>query len=294
MNDKDSKLLNDAAGRSDGTLQPEDYIEPRCVLCDEPYGAAPQVKPVPQQRIIEKMNDYMSCRDYKGAERHLLYWLEEAKLGQDERGQLMLRNELIGHYRKTGEKEKSLENAQEALDLVEALGFENTISAGTTYVNAATACNAFGENERSLELFKKAQAVYESSPRTDKSLLGGLYNNMALCCAALGKYEEALPLYEKAAAAMAEVPGGALEQAITYLNIADMLEKQYGMENSESRIFDLLDQAYERLTGGHAPEDGYYAFVCEKCAPAFSYYGYFAAAQELQEKAEKIYKGKSV
>ena len=279
MNDKDSKLLNDAAGRSDGTLQPEDYIEPRCVLCDEPYGAAPQVKPVPQQRIIEKMNDYMSRRDYKGAERHLLYWLEEAKLG---------------HYRKTGEKEKSLANAQAALDLVEALGFENTISAGTTYVNAATACNAFGENERSLELFKKAQAVYESSPRTDKSLLGGLYNNMALCCAALGKYEEALPLYEKAAAAMAEVPGGALEQAITYLNIADMLEKQYGMENSESRIFDLLDQAYELLTGGHAPEDGYYAFVCEKCAPAFSYYGYFAAAQELQEKAEKIYKGKSV
>ena len=294
MNDKDSKLLNDAAGRSDGTLQPEDYIEPRCVLCDEPYGAAPQVKPVPQQRIIEKMNDYMSRRDYKGAERHLLYWLEEAKLGQDERGQLMIRNELIGHYRKTGEKEKSLANAQAALDLVEALGFENTISAGTTYVNAATACNAFGENERSLELFKKAQAVYESSPRTDKSLLGGLYNNMALCCAALGKYEEALPLYEKAAAAMAEVPGGALEQAITYLNIADMLEKQYGMENSESRIFDLLDQAYELLTGGHAPEDGYYAFVCEKCAPAFSYYGYFAAAQELQEKAEKIYKGKSV
>ena len=294
MNDKDSKLLNDAAGRSDGTLQPEDYMEPRCVLCDEPYGAAPQVKPVPQQRIIEKMNDYMSRRDYKGAERHLLYWLEEAKLGQDERGQLMLRNELIGHYRKTGEKEKSLANAQAALDLVEVLGFENTISAGTTYVNAATACNAFGENERSLELFKKAQAVYESSPRTDKSLLGGLYNNMALCCAALGKYEEALPLYEKAAAAMAEVPGGALEQAITYLNIADMLEKQYGMENSESRIFDLLDQAYELLTGGHAPEDGYYAFVCEKCAPAFSYYGYFAAAQELQEKAEKIYKRKSV
>ena len=291
MSDKDSKLLNGTAGRSDGTLQPEDYIEPRCVLCDEPYGAAPQVKPVPQQRIIEKMNDYMSRRDYKGAERHLLYWLEEAKLGQDERGQLMIRNELIGHYRKTGEKEKSFENAQEALDLVEALGFENTISAGTTYVNAATACNAFGENERSLELFKKAQAVYESSPRTDKSLLGGLYNNMALCCAALGKYEEAMGLYEKAAGAMAEVPGGALEQAITYLNIADMLEKQYGMENSESRIFDLLDQAYELLTGGHAPEDGYYAFVCEKCAPAFSYYGYFAAAQELQEKAEKIYKG---
>ena len=64
-----------------GFLQPEDYAEPRCLLCDEPYGKTPEVKAVPQQRIIEKMNDYMSRRDYAGAERHLLYWLEEAKLG---------------------------------------------------------------------------------------------------------------------------------------------------------------------------------------------------------------------
>ena len=64
-------------------LEPADYMEPRCVLCDEPYGVTAEVKPVPQQRIIAKMNEYMSLRDYKGAERHLMYWLEEAKLGRD-------------------------------------------------------------------------------------------------------------------------------------------------------------------------------------------------------------------
>jgi tetratricopeptide (TPR) repeat protein len=286
---KNDKIEQIAAGAARGPLQPEDYVEPRCVLCDDPYGAAPQVKPVPQQRIIEKMNEYMSRRDYAGAERHLLYWLEEARLGQDQRGQLMLHNELTGHYRKTGEKEKSLANAQAALDLLKTLDFETTISAGTTYVNAATACNAFGENERSLELFEKARAVYESSPRTDKALLGGLYNNMALTNASLGRYEEALALYEKALQAMGQVDGGALEQAITCLNMADLVEKQVGLEQGEGRIYDLLDQAYDLLTGGHAPEDGYYAFVCEKCAPAFSYYGYFAAAQELEEKAKAIY-----
>ena len=26
-------------------LGPEDYAEPRCLLCGEPYGAAPEVKP---------------------------------------------------------------------------------------------------------------------------------------------------------------------------------------------------------------------------------------------------------
>ena len=54
------------------------------------------IKPVPQRRIVDKMNEYMSRRDYAGAERHLLYWLAEAELGRDLQGQLMLRNELVG------------------------------------------------------------------------------------------------------------------------------------------------------------------------------------------------------
>ena len=70
-------------------LAPEDYVEPACVLCGDPYGKAPEVKPVPQQRIRDKMDEYMGRRDYAGAERHLLYWLEEARLGRDLRGQLI-------------------------------------------------------------------------------------------------------------------------------------------------------------------------------------------------------------
>ena len=78
-------------------LQPEDYVEPACLLCGEPYGAERKVNPVPQQRIIQKLDEYMSRRDYDGAERHLLYWLEEARLGGDQRGELLVRNELVGH-----------------------------------------------------------------------------------------------------------------------------------------------------------------------------------------------------
>ena len=130
-----------------GYLEPEDYAEPRCLLCDEPYGAKPAVKSVPQDRIIEKMNEYMSRRDYAGAERHLLYWLEEARLGHDKRGELLIYNELIGHFRKTGSGEKAFKSIEEALRLLRELEFENNVSAGTTYTNAATAYNAFGENE---------------------------------------------------------------------------------------------------------------------------------------------------
>ena len=39
------------------------------------------------------------------------------------------------------------------------------------------------------------------------------------------------------------------------------------------------------------PRDGYYAFVCEKCAPAFEYYGWFLDAERLKQEAKRIYEG---
>jgi tetratricopeptide (TPR) repeat protein len=275
------------------------------------------IRPIPQRRVIEKMNEYMSRRDYAGAERHLLYWLAEAQLGRDRDGQLMLRNEMVGHYRKTGQKDKAMESAREALALLAEMGLEDAVIAGTTYVNIATACNAFGDFERSRELFEKARAVYEGSEHVEPQLLGGLYNNMALTYAALGRYEEVLALYEKAVGVMADVPDGELEQAITYLNMANAVEAQLGMEEGESRIYELVDRAEALLErkgremlgpeGGSTEafgegkplreksreeraRIGYYAFVCEKCAPTFEYYGYFLTAEALKETAEKIYR----
>ena len=272
-----------------GYLTPEDYAEPRCLLCDEPYGKEPQVKAVPQQRIIQKMNEYMSRRDYAGAERHLKYWLEEAKAGFDKGGELLIRNELVGHFRKTSNKDGAFESAKEALRLLGELGIENNVSAGTTYINIATAYNAFGENEKSMRYFEKAKEVYESNSNTSPELLGGLYNNMALTNVALGNFDEAFELYDKALEVMANVKNGELEQAITYLNMADAKEAMLGSEAAESVVFDYLDKAQELLDTPTLTRDGYYAFVCEKCAPSFEYYGYFLVAKDLNERARSIY-----
>ena len=252
-------------------------------------GGASGIRPVPQQRIIRKMDEYMSRRDYAGAERHLLYWLEEARLGGDKRGALTLRNELVGHYRKTGERDKAFKSAEAALKLLDDMDFGGTLSAGTTYVNVATMMNAFGENARAMALFEKARAIYESGAGAEPKLLGGLYNNMALTCVALGRYEEADELYDLAMREMAQAPNGALEQAITCLNRANLVEVRDGMEAGEARIYELLDQASGLLTQPGLPRDGYYAFVCEKCAPTFDYYGWFADAAALKGEAERIY-----
>ena len=250
-----------------------------------------RVRPVPQQRIRDKMDDYMRRRDYAGAERHLLYWLDEARAGRDERGALMVLNELVGHYRKTGERDRAMASAADAVKLLDSLDMGGSISEGTTCVNIATMMNAFGENQRAMALFERARGAYESSPAAEPRLLGGLYNNMALTCASLGRYDDALPLYEKAMAQMGRAEHGALEQAITCLNMANLVEARDGMEVGEARIYDLLDRAAALLDTEGIPRDGYYAFVCEKCVPTFEYYGFFADAQRFKEASESIYEG---
>ena len=266
-------------------LKKEDYQEQRCLLCDEPTT----VRTVPQQRIVEKMDEYMSRRDYAGAERHLLYWMDEAELGHDERGQLMLCGELVGHYRKTANREQAMKYAAKGLELVDRLDFADTISAATLYINIATACNSFNDNERAIELFQKAREIYENSERTAPDLLGGLYNNMALTLTDLHRFQEAEALYQKALVIMEKAPNGALEQAITYLNMADLHVAEKGEEAAENQVYDCLDKAIELLNTPSVPRDGYYAFVCEKCAPSFEFYGYFREAWDLKERAEQIY-----
>ncbi len=270
-----------------GPLTPEDYAEPRCLLGDERYGAAAAI-PVPQQRIIEKLDEYLSRRDYAGAEKHLKYWLEEARQGRDDRGKLLILNELVGHCRKTGQREEAFRYAEEALGLMAALGYEGSVTGGTTRVNAATAYSAFGENERALALFEKARADF-AGPGTDPELLGGLYNNMALACRELGRFEEAFSLFEKAMEIMGRAPGGKLEQAITCLNMADTVAAQRGPEAGRERIRSLLERASALLHSPELPRDGYYAFVCEKCAPGFDDHGFPEEAEALRQASREIY-----
>ena len=266
-------------------LSKEDYEEPNCVLCMDQDAPSP----IPQRRVREKLDEYMSRRDYAGAERHLNYWLAEAQQNRDMRGEFFVRGEMMGHYRKTGNQEQAILHANESLDLIERLGFENTLSAGTAYVNAATVYDAFGMPERSIELFEKAKVIYEGNLSKTDGRLGGLYNNMGLAYMGLKRFGEAYEAFLKALDVMGKVEHGALEQAITYLNLANAVELEHGLEKGERKIGQYLDNAAALLNDPSVPRDGYYAFVCEKCAPTFDYYGYFLVADDLNERAKAIY-----
>ena len=66
-------------------------------------------------------------------------------------------------------------------------------------------------------------------------------------------------------------------------------KKAAKLEKAEAKINQYLDKAADLLDTPSLPRNGYYAFVCEKCAPTFDYYGFFLYANDLKERAREIY-----
>ena len=293
-------------------MDTRDYTDPICPFDLSQWQKDAPVESVPMDRIIAKEDEYLGRNDYDGAERHLLYWLGDAKAGNDFRGAFRIENELMGLYRKSGREKEARAHAEAALQMAEdpRIGADST-GAATCYINAATVYKTFGRADEGIELFERARRIYERDlPATD-GRLGGLYNNMGLALTDVGRAEEALELYDKALSRMEQIPGSEPEIAITCLNICDTLmardariENEAGEPTTEDdpeamlvvpaetdRLIDgYLDRAWKLLQTDTVPRDGYFAFVCEKCAPSFAYYGQEKRAQELKERSEEIYR----
>ncbi|MCF0108596.1 MAG: tetratricopeptide repeat protein [Erysipelotrichaceae bacterium] len=267
-------------------LKKDDYEEPRCLLNMNQGGERINLR-----RVISTLDAYLGKNDYDAGERHLKYWIMEADNAGDMHGKLSVLNEQIGLYRKVGKKVECLEAIKGALELADLLDMQGTITYGTTLVNAATGYKSFGMVAEAMPLYRRAQEVYESVLEPDDEKVGTLYNNMALALTDLEQYAEARSYYEKALQIMKKKEFGELEEAITYLNLADLAVAEHGHEKAEEMIGEYLDKAEELLDTPSVPRNGYYAFVCDKCAPVFGYYGYFLTEKKFKERAQKIYEG---
>ena len=273
------------------SLNKEDYEEPRCPFDISRWKKAAPVRKIPLGRVIDKLDEYYNRNDYSGAVRLTDYWIAEAKAGNDIAGEFALRNELMGTFRKIGNKEKALENADLALSLVSEMGAEGTVSEGTALVNTATVYRAFDLPEKSYEYFKKAVPIYEAQLQPGDWRLGGLYNNLAVTLTSLGKHDEAIAYLDRALAAMELVEGSEGEQAVSWLNLADAYAAKFGLEGAEENIRRCCEKAIALMDTEGLSSDVNYAFYCEKCAPVLEYYGFFAAGKELAERADRIHSG---
>lgn len=267
-------------------LSKEDYEEPCCPL---KMNINQKVTPIPVGRVLQKLDEHLSRNDYVSAEKTLDYWYEEAKIGADTRGTLTILNEKVGLYRKLGKKEQCFSAINMCLDLLESGDFDNTVTKGTTFLNCATGYCAFEQYEKALPLYREAAAIYEKYLKQTDERLGGLYNNMAICLMHLEKYDESRALLEKAIEIMSNAPHGEGEIAISYCNLADLESAENGIEKAEEKINAYLEKAEELLGTPTLPRDGNYAFICEKCAGTFGYYGFFITEKELSKRAREIY-----
>ena len=267
-------------------IKKEDYEEPRCLL-----NMNPEIIRIPTHRVIEKLDCYLCKNDYNAAERHLKYWLTEAEGGNDNRGRLTVLNELIGLYRKTGKMTECLDIIDKTLELIACEEFAGTITVGTTYINAATGYKAFDKVSEALPLYAKAREIYEKNLDKDDERLAGLYNNYALALTSEKEFNKAKELLFNAVDIMNKQENGEADAAISYLNLADLVTASDGAEEGAVEIDTYVSKAQELLETPTLPRDGYYAFVCEKCAPVFGYYGCFAFEEELKKRMKEIYEG---
>lgn len=268
------------------TISKEDYEEPRCPL---KMNINQSVAPIPVGRVLSKIDEHLSRNDYASAERTLDYWYNEAKIGGDTRGELTILNEKVGLYRKLGKKEQCFSAVNMCISLLDSGEFDNTVTKGTTLLNCATGYCAFEKFEKALPLYRQASELYEKYLKPDDERLGGLYNNTAICLMRLKKYDESRAQLLKAIEIMSNVPHSEGEIAISCCNLADLESAENGMEKAEEKISEYLEKAEELLNTPTLPRDGNYAFICEKCAGTFDYYGFFITARELAKRAREIY-----
>lgn len=242
---------------------------------------------IARDRILTRLDEHLAKNDYPAAERHLLYWAAEARAAKDRAAELLVESELMGIYRKCGRREDALAAAGRGIALIRELGIAHQAGAATVMLNAATVFKAFGQTEDAIALFREVKAVYEAELPAEDVRRAGLYNNMALALVDAGAYAEARELYARALVLTERVPEDAPEAAVTCLNLASAAEAELGLEKAAAEIDALLDRAEAHLEA--APlRDANYAFVCEKCAPVFDYYGRFFFAEELARRAERI------
>lgn len=270
-------------------LHPEEYKEPACPFDLDFYKPELPVSPIPVGRVLEKLDQYLDRDDQAAAGRHLDYWLREAEAGNDRQGELALRNERMGYFRKNGKREEAVREAERAEELVRLLRLSDAVTGGTTLLNIGTVYNSFGMAQKAIPYYERAKRIYEDKLPAEDPRLGGLYNNTALAYVADGRFGEAAELYRHALSVMEKAENGELERAVTLLNLADAREAEQGLEEAEDEISGLLEEAERLLKTPSLPRNGYYAFTLEKCAPTFAYYGRFLAAKEFQEEAKRIY-----
>lgn len=243
---------------------------------------------IPISRVISKLDELFATNDLAAVGRLLEYWEREARNLGDGRGLLEILNEEIGYYRRTNDKDKALAAVNEAFELIEKLGFGESESSGTVYLNGATTMKAFGKAVQAMEYYEKSKNIYTRHLSPNDYRMAAFYNNISSAYVDIGDVESAESCCYRAIEILDQVEGCRGEIAVTLVNLAHMY---HNADPFDEKIYQSIERAYELLTDESNIHDGNFAFLCSKCHPSFGYFGYFEYEKEIKALTEKIYAG---
>ena len=269
-----------------------DHNEFCCIFDTSQYTGTPDTTPCPNvlsvPLLIQEVDELCGEGREQEARDLLEKSLADARSHSDWRSELTVLSELLGQYRRTGEKDKGLRTVSEALELTRVHHMGRTVSGATVLLNAATTLKSFGHAAESIPIFVHVARVYADNLDPADYRFAGLYNNMALSCDETGDTENAERCFRLALSILEKIGGQENDCAVTWCNLAEM----YGRRDLEDeRIAACLEKAWDCLSAPGLKHDGYHAFTISKCAPTFDYFGFFLYAKQLRERAEKIYAG---
>lgn len=242
---------------------------------------------IPLPEILAECDAFFNSGNSSAVGETLRRWRSRARECGDTAGELTLLSELMGHYRMAGDALRGMAAVKDGFALIRQLGISGTVSAGTIFINGATALHSFGQTGAALEAFAEAEKCYTASLTANDRKFAGLFNNMAAVYAETSDFDRAEKYYLRAMDILSS-PADLMDYAVTCVNLAQLYHRR-DPEDPETGA--MLDAAMLCFDHPGAVKDGYYAHTCSKCAAAFGELGRPGDEKDLNARAEAVYAG---
>lgn len=239
-------------------------------------------------KVLMEYDSMFGVNSREETEAFLLEMIRIADEEGDDYSVITLENEIIGFYRDTSQKDKSLNFCRLVIERMKKIGIEGTVEYATSLINAANAYRAFGLYEQSLELYREVERIYTNKLPAGSFNYASMYNNWSLLYQEMGDFENARLMLMKALAVVDLFPEAVIPQANTRTNLAVTLlrisqEKAEG-EKEFNEAVKYLDEAldiYEKDGG----KDFHYSGALSAKADALYMTGEYARAAAYYQRA---------
>lgn len=230
------------------------------------------------------LDSLFSQKDIAVVEEYLAHHLEAARNSGNTRYQLAVLNEQVGYYRSLSRFSQAFMASEQAMAIISAPDFTDSISAATTMLNTATALRAGGLINEALEMYGQVDEIYSTTLETADARQAALYNNMAQALATNGDKKTALVYFQKSLAILETIQENRAELATAHSNIA-LINMSLGSNEAAATHLQAAMSGFEAL--GY--DDAHYPAALAAMAQLMYIKGnYFGAAEQYRLALNKI------